>query len=637
MKTPDAILQFRHLFRLRTRERSPESQRSLFKWLLLGTLIGVGSGIGIILFYEAIRWLTSGGLGLLVGYRPPDPAGEGSPQVMPVWTAARPWLLPIVTALGALVASVIVYSLAPEAEGHGTDSSITAFHEGRSIHWRTPLVKLFTSALLMGTGGSAGPEGPAGQIGAGFGSAIGRLFCLESPDKRITLASGIGAGVGAIFRAPLGGALLAAEILYKDDLEVDALIPALISSIVAYSVFGAWVGWNPIFLLPANAGFSSPFQLFYYVILGLFCGGIGLLFSLGIHSMEKLAHRLTIPRWIKPALGGLLVGLIGLAFPQILGMSYGWVQIEMGAGIFSFPIWLLLLLPLVKILATSLSVGSGGPGGLFGPGIVIGGMLGAAVWRLCYHTFPGLPSTPAPFVIVGMMALLGSISRAPLAMMLMVAEMTGSLSFLAPAMSAVGVAYLVVGHHTMYLAQPATRADSPVHQPSMSFPLLGTLTVRQAMVSPVCSLRTDQNLIEAWQTLNEYQVNGTIALDAHGHFAGILTRKDIQRVQPEDWSHCTVSTAMTRGQDALAYPPDLTLDVALEEMTTRRIRWAPVLDADRLQERPHVIGLLTVPNMMKTYRAILARDARRTRGLSRRTTTLEPAHERKMSLVDKLR
>ena len=467
-RTSDTISWLRRLFPLRIRERSLESQHLLFKWLLLGTCIGGCVGIGIVLFYEVLHWLTLGGLGLLVGYLPPEPGGEGSSQMMPFWTAARPWLLPLVTALGALIASVMVYTFAPEAKGHGTDASIAAFHEGRTIHWRASLVKLFTSALLMGTGGSAGPSGPAGQIGAGFGSIIGRMFRLDSQDRRLALASGMGAGIGTILRAPLGGALLAAELLYKDDLEVSVLIPTLISSIAAYSVFGVMVGWDPIYNLPVNAGFSSPLQLIYYMLLGVLCGGGGLLFAFSMHSAEKLAHRLPIPRWVKPALGGLLVGLMGLVLPQILGTSYGWVQIDMGTGIFSFPIWILLLLPLAKILATSLSIGSGGPGGLFGPGIAIGGMIGAAFWRICYQVLPGLPSTPAPFVIVGMMALLGSIARVPLAMMLIIAEMTGSLSFLAPAMIAVGVAYLIVGCHTMYPAQPDTRADSPAHRLSTS-------------------------------------------------------------------------------------------------------------------------------------------------------------------------
>jgi len=172
---------------------------------------------------------------------------------MPFWNAARPWLLPVITTAGGLVAGIMVFSLAPEAEGHGTDAAIGAFHQGKPIRARIPLIKLVASAITIGSGGSAGREGPSAQISAGFGSLLADVLHLDTQDRRIALATGIGAGIGAIFRAPLGGAILAAEILYKEDLEVEAIIPALIASIVGYSVFGNWSGWNPIFTPPDNS------------------------------------------------------------------------------------------------------------------------------------------------------------------------------------------------------------------------------------------------------------------------------------------------------------------------------------------------------------------------------------------------
>jgi CIC family chloride channel protein len=595
------VIQFvRHLSRIQSDRKSLESPLYLFKWLFISTLIGVGTGIGIIIFYEIIGWFTHWGLGMVVSYFPPEPDGEGSSQVMSFWSAARPWMLPTLTTLGGLLAGIIVFRIAPEAEGHGTDATITAFHQGEAIRPRTPLVKLLTSALLIGTGGSAGPEGPAGQIGAGFGSAIARLLGLDQDDQRIALTSGIGAGIGAIFRAPLGGAVLAAEILYRNDVEVTALIPALISSIVSYSIFGAWSGWNPIFVLKGAQGLSSPLQLIYYGMLGVLCGVTGLFFARSMHQIEGFFQRLEIPNWLKPAFGGFIVGLIGLAIPQILGMGYGWVQVEMGLGLFSLPIWLILVLPFIKTWATGFSVGSGGPGGLFGPGMVVGGMLGALVWRLSYHILPALPTTPAPFVIIGMMALFGSISRAPLAMMIMVAEMTGNLSLLAPAMIAVGVAYMVVGHHTLYPSQPDTRANSPAHRLRLSFPLLATLEAHHAMEPLRWSLRTDQTLDEAVHVLEEHDARGGPILDDQGNLVGVLTMTDIQRVSPANRAHQKVHEVMTK--NALVCSPDRPLDEALEEMTVRRINWIPVVEDDDLVCRQQVIGLLTIPNVMQTYR-----------------------------------
>jgi CIC family chloride channel protein len=299
-----------------------ENPRYILKWLFISTLIGIVAGIGAIAFYAAIQFATGVFLKGLVGYQPPEPAGEGHPTLMSFWAAAHPWLLPIITTLGGLVAGIIVFSLAPEAEGHGTDAAIAAFHEGKPIRARIPLIKLIASAITIGTGGSAGREGPAAQISAGFGSLLATLLRLDHQDRRIALATGIGAGIGAIFRAPLGGAILAAEILYKGDLEVEAILPALIASIIGYSIFGLWSGWNPIFTPPANLTFTSPPQLLYYVLLGILCGLLGLLYARGFYGITHLFHRLRLPNWVKPGIGGLLVGLIGLLVPQALGMGY---------------------------------------------------------------------------------------------------------------------------------------------------------------------------------------------------------------------------------------------------------------------------------------------------------------------------
>ncbi len=491
-----------------------ESPRYILKWLFISTLIGIVAGIGAIAFYAAIQFATGVFLKGLVGYQPPDPAGEGRPIIMSFWAAAHPWLLPVITTLGGLIAGIIVFSLAPEAEGHGTDAAIAAFHQGKPIRARIPLVKLVASAITIGTGGSAGREGPAAQISAGFGSILATLLRLDTQDRRIALATGIGAGIGAIFRAPLGGAILAAEILYTSDLEVEAIIPALIASIVGYSIFGLWSGWDPIFTPPANLAFTSPPQLLYYVVLGILCGLLGLLYGHGFYGITHLFHRFRLPNWIKPAIGGLLVGLIGLLVPQALGMGYGWVQISMGSGLLSLPLWVIVLLPFAKILTTGLSIGSGGSGGIFGPGMVIGGMTGALLWRLSYHVLPGLPTTPGPFVIVGMMALFGGIAHAPLAVMLMVAEMTGNLSLLAPAMIAVSLAYLIVGNTTIYRSQLESRADSPAHRFQFTFPLLSTLLVRQAMVPVAVPLRENQTVAEAARLLAENDLRGAPVLSS---------------------------------------------------------------------------------------------------------------------------
>ncbi len=621
----------RRLFHIRRIGPSFENPRYLLKWLFISTAIGLVAGVGALVFFEAIHLATQVLLGQLVGYLPPEPAGEGSTTVMPLWSAARPWLLPLITAGGGLLSGIIVFSLAPEAEGHGTDAAIAAFHQGKPIRARIPLIKLVASAITIGSGGSGGREGPAAQISAGFGSLLGTALHLDTQDRRIAIATGIGSGIGAIFRAPLGGAVLAAEILYKHDLEVEALIPALMASIVGYSLFGAWFGWNPIFATQGSLAFTSPPQLLYYVALGLLCGLIGWLYARGFYGLTHFFHRIPLPKWFKPAIGGLLVGLIGLILPQALGMGYGWVQVSMGPGLLSLPVWVILLLPFAKILTTGLSIGSGGSGGIFGPGMVIGAMTGATVWRLCYHVLPGVPDSPAPFVIVGMMALFGGIAHAPLAVMLMVAEMTGNLSLLAPAMIAVGISTIIVGESTIYTSQVDTRADSPAHRLQLSFPLLSTLATRQAMTPFALTFSPKQTVAEAEARLSDRTIGGGPVLDVRGNPLGVLTLADVQRVPLDKRPQRLVEEAMNR--DVLVGHLDDTLDVALEQLTSHRVGWMPVVEVDAASGGRHVVGRLSALDIMRAYRETLAKGSRRMRGLVEGTVMVEAEIEPGMRLA----
>ncbi len=614
--TPGAWISFlRRLFHVRRPTRRFESPRYLVKWLFLSTLIGIVAGLGAIAFFASIHLVTDLLLGHIVGYLPPTPAGEGHTVVMPLWSAARPWLLPLITAAGGLISGIIVFNFAPEAEGHGTDAAIGAFHQGKSIRARIPLVKLVASAITIGSGGSAGREGPAAQISAGFGSLLGDLLRLDTQDRRIALATGIGAGIGAIFRAPLGGAVLAAEILYLHDLEIEAIIPALIASIVGYSVFGAWSGWSPIFATSSNLAFTSPPQLLFYIVIGLLCGLVGLLYAKGFYGITHVFHRIQLPNWLKPAIGGLLVGLIGLVLPQALGMGYGWVQVSMGRGLLALPVWVIVLLPFAKIVTTGLSIGSGGSGGIFGPGMVIGAMLGASVWRLCYAFLPGVPADPTPFVIVGMMALFGGIAHAPLAVMLMVAEMTGNLSLLAPAMLAVGISSILVGNSTIYTEQVGTRADSPAHRLEFSFPLLSTLTVRQAMKPVFLHFSPMQAVAEAEQLLREQDsgISGAPVLDESGQLLGTLTRVDIQKVALAERATCPVQDAMHR--DALVVRVDTTLDEALGQLTDNQVSWAPVVQGVDEAEENKVAGILSAADITRVYRQTMLKETKRMRKL----------------------
>ena len=610
--------------RVRTAGSGFEGQRYLVKWLFLSSAIGIVAGLGSVVFFYAIEWFTRLFLGGIVGYMPPSPVGEGSPLVVPM---TRAWLLPAVTALGGLISGLIVFNLAPEAEGHGTDAAIEAIHKkGGAIRARIPVIKLVASAITIGSGGSGGREGPAAQISAGFGFLMGKWLGLEVQNRRIAVAAGIGAGIGAIFRAPLGGALLSAEILYIHDLEVEALIPGLIASIVGYSVFGAFFGYAPIFGAMPQIGFDRPIQLLYYALLGVVCGLVGILYAKSFYGTHELFRKLALPRWLKPALGGLLVGLMGLALPACLHMGYGWVQIAMGSQASLLPLWVVLVLPFAKILSTSLSISSGGSGGIFGPGMVIGGMLGASFWRLFYPLFHGMPPNPIPFVIIGMIGMFGGIAHAPLAVMLMVAEMTGNLSLLAPAMIVVAISTAIAGNNTIYRSQIPDRASSPAHRVRMSFPLLSSLLVRDAL-TPCNALAANLAVTEAVPYLERDPDSGLALLEDSGKFAGIVTSQQLGKLAP-GVAPATPLKKLALSNAAVLDPEDH-MDVALEQMTAQGLSWAPVVQAGQL------LGKLTVRDAIATYRNTLERSIRRTNALPGGTALFEAHLSASSPLVGK--
>ena len=578
----------------------------LKKWIVLGVVIGAVAGCGAIVFYEALVVSTHFFLGVLVGYHVPTPIGEGGHAASA--SATRPWALPLVAGTGALLGAVLVFRIAPEAEGHGTDAAISAVHHNpRGVRFRVVLVKIVASALTIGSGGSGGREGPTGQISAGFGSLLARVLDLEPADSRIAVATGIGSGIGAIFGAPLGGAVLASEILYRDDFEPAALLPCFIASAVSYVIFGAAEGYKPLFGFVGSYHFSEPSQLVWFALIGILAGLVGLLYAKGFYGLADLFHRSPLPRWVNPAIGGLLVGAIGIAIPEVIGTGYGWVQTSLGPGLLSIPLWIVLLVPFARILATGLSIGSGGSGGIFGPGMVIGAFLGASVWRLFEPVFPSMGHSPAPYVIIGMMACFGGISRAPLAVMLMVAEMTGSLSILTPAMVAVGLSWLIVRRNddTIYRSQLKSRADAPAQRILAGLPLLGAIPTTRAMGAPRLILRSDMTSTIAKQALERAKLNGAPVVDAAERFTGTLSRATLAA---PDADRRTVSDLVDAGAPVVA--ASSRLDMALESLTESPLSWVPVLDEDR-----GVVGTLSVSDIVRAYRQELAGSAERMSGL----------------------
>ncbi len=459
------------------------ASRDLAHWAAVAVPIGIVAGLGAAAFFFLWEQSTQFFLVGVVGIGYPYP-GATSGQLV-VWSSSFPriLLLPAVMVAGGLGAGLIAQYLAPEVAGHGTDETIDSFHNRQGeIRGRVPVLKTIASALTLGSGGSGGREGPTSQIGAGFGSWWADRLKLSDRDRRIALASGLGAGVGAIFRAPLGGAIFSAEIMYTGDFEPAVFVPSIIASVVSYSIYGTFYGFGTLFGTPSNLDWV-PLQLPLYVILALVCAGAGILFVRlfwGTHGwFDRLGWPLSLRVAFGAGLSGVAVLLVYVLLPwqghfaalSAVNVGYGFVQSAMlgQVGLTSLvPIALLGLTVAIglRMVTTSLTVGSGGAAGLFGTSVVVGAFIGAALGSLFHAAFPGAVDAGAisAFSIVGMMTFFGGISKAPLAVLVMAVEMTGSYVILAPAMVAIFIAYVATGKYHLYRSQVPARIDSPAHR-----------------------------------------------------------------------------------------------------------------------------------------------------------------------------
>jgi chloride channel protein, CIC family len=430
--------------------------------LLDSLLLGVMGGLSAQLFVWLLRLFEHVFLFWMAGYRPPGLQEDGG-VLRETIGAHGLWLVPLVTTLGGLISGLLVYGLAPETEGHGTDTVVKALHwTGGSLRARVAPVKMLASAITIGSGGSAGREGPTALITAGFGSVYANLLHRPERERRLIVMMGMAAGLSAIFRSPIGTAIFAVEVLYGGmDFEAEALIYCVLAAIVAYAVNAWFVGWHALFQVPAHLSAGGLPDYGWYILLGAASGLVATILPELFYRLRDAFLLLPIPPWTKPALGGLGLGLLALRLPQVLGGGYGWIQEAIDGRL---AVGLLLLLLVAKMLAMSLTVSSGGSGGVFAPSLFVGAMLGGVFAGISHHP-------PAGLVIVGMAAVFGGAARVPIATLLMVAEMTAGYQLLVPAGLAVMLSYLVqtqlspfFKYGSLYEAQVAGRPDSPAHQ-----------------------------------------------------------------------------------------------------------------------------------------------------------------------------
>ncbi len=555
--------------------------------LALSITVGIVAGLGALLFYTLLHLSTAIFLNYICNYYPPSAPGEISPIELHFnsTNGIRRWLLILIPTLGGLVSGVIVYSFAPEAEGHGTDAVIEAVHnKGGKIRGRVPIIKTIASAITIGSGGSAGREGPIAQIGAGFASILSQKLKLSPKERELLVICGAGAGIGSIFKAPFGGALFSIEVLYKRDYEVEAFIPAIVSSFIGYGVFALATGWQPIFIAPSYT--FNPLELPFFAILGIISGLVSILYVTVFYGLrDKFFRQMRIPDHFKPAIGGFLLGLMAYFFPAVLGPGYGWLQLSI-AGKLALPLMVILIF--AKILATSFTISSGGSGGVFAPSAFIGAMLGGTIGLIFHMLFPTVVSKPEIFALIGMGAFFSGAAKVPIASIIIISEMTGDYNILIPAILASSMAYLVSGDYTIYEKQVLTRADSPIHIPELLSGILSSLKVKNVMTKNVITIKPTATIDELEKLINESGHLGFPVVNEKGELVGIVTYEDVMKVKPEERLKTRVEDIETR-KLIVAYPNE-TLDAVLRKIVLHDISRLPVVEPKNPKK---LVGIIT--------------------------------------------
>jgi len=568
------------------------------RWLILGLGMGVLSGLAAIAFFYGIELLKFLWLGHLAGLALPEPAGE---SIFHHITSGdpRPWVIPLLTTGVGLLTGLLVSRLIPDSVHSGTDGTdamIKAFHmQGGVIPPRTMIIKGLTSVLTIGAGGSAGREGPITQIGAGIASWIALKLRLSARERRILLLAGAAGGLGAIFRAPMGAALTAIEVIYLEDFEAEAVLPAVLSSVVAYTLFTLVFGYDPIFGIP-QFHFQNPLELPFYVVLALFCALMGWVYVKTFRTVKyAVFHRLQqrIGLVWSTGIGGLCMGLLGMMYPHVLTGGYGWLELaimgNLGAGV-------MLAIALGKTLATSLTIGSGMSGGMFAPALFVGGMSGGVVGKLSNQWFPDIVTQPGGYVLVGMAAFFAGVANAPIGPLFMVCELTKGYGLLAPLMLASALCLVLNRKVSLYENQKDNKFDSPAHTGDATINVLERLQVkdvytpaRGTVLEEGITLKALTDIITGTNEFNFPVVN------AEGEYCGILALQDVRKVLFEDALYDIVLV-----RDLARKPVYVRLDydlyAALMRFVGTDLTQIPVLDADN-----EIVGSLGREAVFKAY------------------------------------
>lgn len=508
--------------------------------LLLGSAVGIAGGLAAV----ALEWGLHTGSALLVERIIGSRFDTAGPRLL-----ILDWRILLLPALGGLLSGLVVQRTFGESTGHGTDLLTRAFHTGLGVlPLRGPLVKSVAAVGVISCGGSAGPEGPIAALGAALGSATARVCGLSPRERRILLIAGCAAGVGAIFGCPLGGALFATSVPYREpEFESDAMVPAFFASVFGYSTYlYVWQPTETSRLLGevGNLGFGHPAEIVPYLALGGLCGLVSILFATLMHSTERVfAGLAVVPLWLRPAIGGLCTGVVACLVPQVMDGQYQLIRATMDigteagsvldVGALRLPLFLTAV-AVGKCVATSFTVGSGASGGVLGPSVFVGGVVGALLGSLLQPLGMGDfdVSLRQALIPAGMAGVLAGCMRTPLAAIVMVTEMTGSYGLIVPLMVVCMSAYVIARRHGMNREQLRTSADSPAHAADGLIHILESWQVRDLMDPNPLAVAPGTSLGEMVRMVKP-ATRPVFAVVDGGQLRGVVSLPDIERVVSE--------------------------------------------------------------------------------------------------------
>jgi len=582
--------------------------------ILHAAAVGVAAGLAGAALFAGLEYFQRGLLENLAGYIPLRADGETF-AASDTFHAFHPWVLVLLPGLGGLACGLLT-RLAPEIRGGGGDAMIEAFHyEGGFIRRRVIWLKALASMFTLGTGGAGGREGPTMQIGGALGVLVGRWLKVSARERRILLVAGVAAGMSAVFRTPLGAALLAVEVLYRDGFESEALIPAVLASVVSYSVIISIFGESTLFARVPRFPFQ-PAQLPLFLLLALLLALVAVVFLKVYQGLRRFFAQLPVPSWAQPAIGGLVLGacctpvivLVGnhLHAPGqglgLLGGGYGAVQMAISGSQWLPEGWtavvLLVALAFAKLFASSVTIGSGGSAGDFAPSLAIGGLLGGAFGRTAALLLHDPKISYGAFALVGMGTFYGGIAHTPLSALVLVCELAGNYDLLVPLMLAQGVAFVALRKRALYTSQVPTQRDSPVHRDALLLDILRGLRVSELLrpgTPPVCFRRqthTEEILRRLGETPDQDELP---VLDDGGGLIGLITAGTV-RVLSLEFSDARWTLAADLMQPAVSVSVEDDLRTATQRMIQNGLRELPVIDANR-----QVLGLLDESEIAEVY------------------------------------